>query len=121
MDAPFVLSVVTLELPCHDGARMEAIGAKECSRMGLPRAIRAGTLCYVRPLAGTQLWMAYFRCGQVVKMSAPAACRHLETIRDAAGRPVRDYSGTGDRLESDQNARAGNPTPNPEPHRSPRP
>jgi hypothetical protein len=85
-------------------------GVKACGKIAprmLPSGEKADTKCYVRALTGTALWMVYFPNGEVLKLSGPAAKRHLRTRRDDIGAPQFDDTGTAERLHRDHAKRAG--------------
>jgi hypothetical protein len=85
-------------------------GVKACGKIAprmLPAGDEADTKCYVRALTGTALWMVYFPNGEVLKLSGPAAKRHLRTRRDDIGAPQFDATGTAERLHREHAKRAG--------------
>jgi hypothetical protein len=85
-------------------------GVKACGKIAakmLPSGEKADTKCYVRALTGTALWMVYFPNGEVLKLSGPAAKRHLRTRRDDVGAPRFDDTGEAERLHRDHAKRAG--------------
>jgi hypothetical protein len=85
-------------------------GVKACGKIAprmLPSGDKGDTKCYVRALTGTALWMVYFPNGEVLKLSGPAAKRHLRTRRDDIGAPQFDDTGTAERLHREHAKRAG--------------
>jgi hypothetical protein len=85
-------------------------GVKACGKIAprmLPSGDKGDTKCYVRALTGTALWMVYFPNGEVLKLSGPAAKRHLRTRRDDIGAPQFDDTGEADRLHREHAKRAG--------------
>ncbi len=92
--AEFLLAEVILTIPGGNPPRRESIPP--------------GTLAYVtRDEDGN--WLAYFRGGSAVRLSAEKTALHLRSIRDSGGWVVPDITGTGTTLAHIWCRRSGGP------------